>query len=214
MKKLLATSVAIAAMTTGFATTAQAEIEGLSANAGFMSDYVFRGANLGDASAYTGVDYEAAGFYVGTWAADLGGQFEYDLYAGWGMETESGLSFSVGVTDYEYTGLSNSQMEVNLGLGYAGFGVDIALGEDSTIGEVDGADADYTFASVYWSGDVFGVLMGSFDHDTFGDYLYFEASAGGEIAGLDTALTIGATSVDGGGNNEYITLDISKSFSF
>lgn len=234
MKKLLATSIAAAAMTTGFSATAQAEVEGLSANAGMMSEYIWRGISQGaSASAYAGLDYEIAGFYVGTWTAQSATGLEYDLYAGWGMETESGISFSVGVTDYEYTYNSNAQLELNLGLGMAGFALDLAMGENSDLNG-DGIttpidDADYVFASVSWSGEVFGALAGYYDADVSDtdiadySYHYFEVSAGGEVAGLDTALTLGWTSSDDllnaaggtqGTDDGYIVLDVSKSFSF
>ncbi len=218
MKKLLATSVAVAAMTAGLSTTAQAEIEGLSANAGIVSDYYYRGVNLGDAGAYAGVDYEIGGFYVGTWIIDDGGAgndgLEYDIYAGWGMETDSGMSFSIGFTDYEYTYSSVFQRELNLGLGFGGFALDVAVGND----DQDAAgDDDYVFASLGWAGDVFGVTLGAFDYDQGGDWLYAEVSAGGEVAGLDMGITLGQKFEDSNAaaqDDGYIVLDISKSFSF
>ncbi len=213
MKKLLATSVAVAAMTAGLSTTAQAEIEGLSANAGFMSDYVYRGQIFGEASAYAGLDYEAAGFYVGTWMADLGGELEVDYYAGWGMETEGGVSFSLGFTGYEYTQDTLSDLEVNLGLGFAGFSLDVAAG---TSDAGDGSDdTDYTTAALGWGGEIFGATAGYFEYDGGEDWTYFEVYAGGEVAGLDATLTLGSTSSETAlDNNGYITLDVSKSFSF
>ena len=62
--------------------TAQA---GVSANAGMVSNYVFRGVEQTEsASASAGLDYEhESGFYIGTWAADVEAGLEYDLYAGW-----------------------------------------------------------------------------------------------------------------------------------
>ena len=44
----------------------------VTANAGFMSEYIFRGISQSDSSAMAGVDLKANGFYVGTWGADVG----------------------------------------------------------------------------------------------------------------------------------------------
>ncbi len=232
MKKLLATSVAVAAMTAGLSTTAQAEIEGLSANAGIVSDYYYRGSNLGDAGAYAGVDYEIGGFYVGTWIIDDGGAgndgLEYDIYTGWGMETDGGFGFSVGATAYEYTYTSQAQLEANLGLSFAGFAFDLAVGQDTdaTLDSGQEGDADYFFTSVGWAGEIFGATVGYYDYDFeevpglggAGDYDYFyaEVSAGGEVAGLDMAVTLGQKFEDSRNAQDdgYIVLDISKSFSF
>ena len=54
MKKMtkLAAAIALASGAMSFQTSA---VE-LSANAGFVTDYYFRGANLGDAGAYGGLD--------------------------------------------------------------------------------------------------------------------------------------------------------------
>ena len=63
-----ALAVSAACMMT-VSTSASAEF---SANAGVVSQYFFRGiAQTYTASASAGVDYEAGGFYVGTWAADV-----------------------------------------------------------------------------------------------------------------------------------------------
>ena len=53
MHNLLKTIVAASALLSSSA------FAGLSANVGFVSDYYFRGANLGDGGAYVGLDYEA-----------------------------------------------------------------------------------------------------------------------------------------------------------
>ena len=71
-------------------------------------------------SASAGADYENGGFYVGTWAADVGDGLEVDLYAGYGFETEAGFSASVGFTGYYYTGeFDDTYEEFNLNLGYS-----------------------------------------------------------------------------------------------
>ncbi|NRB38388.1 MAG: hypothetical protein HRU20_07955 [Pseudomonadales bacterium] len=242
MKKLLASSVAAAAISTGFALPAQAEIEGLSANVGAVSDYYFRGVSLGDAGAYAGLDYEVAGFYIGTWMIDDGGTgsvgggndgLEYDMYLGWGMESEAGFGFNVGYSRFDYTYTSDFEHELNLGLSMSGFGLDVALGQDddsessTSTGEAEALD--YLFVGLSWSGDVYGATLGHFEYDTAtkghsasdSEWNYVEFSAGGEVATLDMSVSVGRNfGIKNGGasvgssGTEYIVLDVSKSFSF
>lgn len=237
MNKLLAASVATVAISSALAMPAQAEIEGLSANVGAVSDYYFRGANLGDAGAYAGIDYEVAGFYVGAWTIDDGGTgndgLEYDMYLGWGMETESGFGFAAGYSRYDYTYTSDFEHELNLGLSISGFALDVAVGEDDDEqGSTSSGEAEalgYLFAAVSWSGDVYGATIGHMEYDTAkkghsgsdNEYNYIELSAGGEVATLDMAVSVGRNfgikngGVDvGSSGTEYIVLDVSKTFNF
>ena len=190
----------------------------LSANAGFVTDYYYRGANLGGAGLYAGADYESGGFYAGVWAIDDGGTsvddtgetsegndgLEYDLYLGYSTEV-AGLSVTVGYTEYMYTYTSDSEGEVNLGLGLGAFSFDYADGEDKNAG----GDTDYEFYSLSWSGEVFGAVVGTYEND--GDeYDYAELSASGEVSGLDVTATLGSR--DGTNDDGYLVLDVSKSF--
>ena len=180
----------------------------LSANAGFVSDYYYRGSNLGDGGLYAGADYESGGFYAGVWAIDDGAAgndgLEYDLYLGYSTEV-AGLSVTVGYTEYMYTYTSDSEGEVNLGLGLGAFSFDYADGEDKNAG----GDTDYEFYSLSWSGEVFGAVVGTYEND--GDeYDYAELSASGEVSGLDVTATLGSR--DGTNDDGYLVLDVSKSF--
>ena len=88
------------------------------------------------------MDYEQGGLYLGTWAADVGDGLEIDLYGGYGIETDSGFSASVGFTGYYYTGdFDDTYEEINLGVGYGM----VSLGY--SVGEWDGFEepADYSF---------------------------------------------------------------------
>ena len=230
MKKLLAASIAAASIA---GVSAPAMAGGWSANAGLASEYVFRGVSFGDASAFAGLDYEAGGFYIGTWATSLSDETdstagsEYDVYLGYALETDSGFGFNVGATRYEFTGVADFETELNLGFSIAGFGLDIAIGQDHD----DGYEtADYTFVALSWSGEVFGATWGDLDvsdEDADGSsgarteysHSYAEFSAGGEIAGIDTALTIGrkfniesdGTEI-GSEGDDYFIVTASKSF--
>ena len=140
----------------------------LSANVGFMSDYIFRGVYQEDSSAMGGIDYaHDSGFYIGTWAADVGNGLETDLYFGYGGEAGD-FSYSVGYTGYYYTDTFDSEYnEINLGLGWMGLSFDIALGTwDGLVGDPATED-DYTFYSLgYEFENGLYIKFGSWDFDT------------------------------------------------
>ena len=147
-KSIISLSTSIILATSALASTSVSalEVEGLSANVGVVSQYIFRGIVQTDtASASAGVDYENSGFYVGAWAADVQEGLEIDLYGGYGGELDNGLGYSLGFTTYQYTGdFDTSYNEVNLGLSYGMFSVSYNVGE----WEVEaGPDQDYDFLS-------------------------------------------------------------------
>jgi uncharacterized protein (TIGR02001 family) len=124
-KKLLA---ALAVSTIGLAPTVV--MAQLSANIGWVSEYIFRGLYQEDSSAFAGLDYESDnGFYIGTWGADVGQGLETDLYFGYGGGSDN-FSWSVGFTGYYYTDdYDDTYEEINLGIGASGLALDVALGE-------------------------------------------------------------------------------------
>ena len=83
--------------------TAQAD---LSANLGFASEYHYRGIFQKNSSASGGLDYEAGGFYAGTWAADVGDGLEVDGYFGFpdaDADATEEVSLSIGQEEREVT---------------------------------------------------------------------------------------------------------------
>ena len=99
LKRMMAVLAVVGA---GFsASHANAEV---SYNIGYASEYYYRGILQKSSSGSAGVDFEQGGFYLGTWAADVGDGLEVDLYGGYGVETDAGVSMSVGFTGYYYTG--------------------------------------------------------------------------------------------------------------
>lgn len=216
MRNLLKIAIAATALVSSSA------FAGLSANAGFVSDYYFRGVNLGDGGAYVGLDYEAeSGFYVGTWAIDdaTGGNdgMEIDFYGGYGFSAGP-VEIGIGVALYEYTYDFEAQTEVSLTLGAGLFGLELTSGTDDNAVSETVSDSDYTYVAASLSGEVFGVTLGSFENDDAAfEYTHLEVSAGGEVAGLDMSVTIGHADFDGSTTDGfleqgYIFLDISKGF--
>ncbi len=161
----------------------------VTANIGVMSDYIYRGIFQEDSAASAGIDYEhESGFYVGTWGASVGDGIEVDLYTGFGQDAGP-VSWSVGVTGYYYPDdFDDTYEEVNLGLGWAGFALDGAVGEFEPVLSTSPSQ-DYTFLSLTYTFDAGAYLKyGEFGDQFSGDYL--EAGIGFEYMGLDLSLAL------------------------
>ncbi|MGD8601163.1 MAG: hypothetical protein PVF19_07460, partial [Gemmatimonadota bacterium] len=79
IRKVSAVAAAIVgALVVPAAVSAQAEVTG---NAGYVSQYYYRGIPQKNSSASAGLDVAASNFSAGTWAADVGDGSEVDLYA-------------------------------------------------------------------------------------------------------------------------------------
>ncbi|ANO49968.1 TorF family putative porin [Woeseia oceani] len=164
------------------ASTAQAE---LSANAGWVSDYYYRGLMQHSSSASAGIDYTEGGFYAGTWGADVGDGMEVDGYFGWDGEYED-FTFGAGFTGYYYTGdFDDTYQEVNLRFGYGIFSAEYAVGEYENF---DGPTQDYGYYALTLEKDgLYGKYAG-FNKDFDGDYLEF--GYGFSVAELDLSIAL------------------------
>jgi uncharacterized protein (TIGR02001 family) len=197
MRKLV-TSGLVATLLVPLGVSGQAE---LTANAGFLSEYFYRGILQNTSAANGGFDIAAGTFSAGTWAADVGDGSEIDLYAGVGVPLGESASLYLGGTGYFYTGdFDTMYLEGNAGLAFGPIAVDAALGvhdedpaEDTkyfylavtatapnglfaTLGSTAGGYAEF--------GDVFGDI---FDNDLAAQYL--EAGYGFSAAELDFTIS-------------------------
>jgi len=218
-KSLLSITLSSLLATSAFvATQASAtDIEGLSANVGVVSQYIFRGVVQTDtATASAGVDYENSGFYIGAWAADVTDGLEIDVYAGYANELDSGLGYSIGFTTYQYTGeFDTSYNEVNLGLSYGIFSLSYNVGEHEVEG---GSDQDYDFLSATVEHEGFYATYGTWGDEFDGEYL--EVGYGTEVSGFDVGVAVVASSKElyadwtnePVGSDESLVFSIGKSF--
>jgi len=202
----LAASVLAASMMT--ASNASAEV---SANVGYASEYYFRGVLQKESSASAGVDYEEGGFYLGTWAADVGDGLETDLYFGYGFEVSEDMSVGIGYTGYFYTGdFDDTYQEVNLSADFGPVGVTYNIGEWDGFG----TPADYTFASATYSAENgIYVTYGTWGDDFDGDYV--ELGYGTTLGEFDAGVAIIANSKelsDQDGSGQALVFTIGKSF--
>lgn len=105
-------------------------MEGVTANVGFTTDYVFRGFSQTDEAAAIqgGFDYEHDnGFYAGVWGSNvdfnntLDGSLELDVYGGFSDNIDA-FSYDVGAIYYAYPGADDSLnydfWEAYVGVGY------------------------------------------------------------------------------------------------
>ncbi len=123
-------------------------------NVVLATDYRFRGLSLsaGDPTVQGTINVNhSSGLYAGAWAsnleqdaADIYGNMELDLYAGWTGEVASGLTADVGLLYYVYpsgsTGNGNvlepyASLSTTLGPASAKVGVNYAVKQDSLGGD-------------------------------------------------------------------------------
>jgi len=186
-KKLLPATIATALLMGSSAAMSAPEI---SANVTLTSDYRFRGISQSndDIAIQGGFDIAfEPGFYIGTWGSsvDFGtadgegfdGTLELDYYAGWAMETESGVGVDVGYLYYDYPG-----------------------DEDPT------GDYQEVYASVsFWDFTLGGAYSDDYYGET-GDFKYYYADYGlGLGENWSLALHIGYNDLDDGGG--YLSSD-------
>lgn len=143
-----------AVLATGLFTTQVHAVEGLSANVGVTSNYVWRGVSqTNDQAAISGgIDYAAeSGFYVGTWASnvDFGDDTsaEVDFYAGYGFEAGD-IAFDVGYIFYGFPGCGECDAsEVYASASWEALTVGAYVTADSEAGASFG-DANYIYADL------------------------------------------------------------------
>jgi len=179
-----------------------------SANLGYASEYHFRGILQKNSSANGGIDFETGGFYAGTWAADVGDGLEVDLYGGYGADVGA-VSLSVGFTGYYYTGdFDDTYQEINLGAGFGGLSLDVAVGQYENF---DGPTEDYTYYALTYEKSGFYGKYAGFTQDFDGEY--FEFGYGATIADIDLGVSLIFANDDLVGDaEESIVFTIGKSF--
>ncbi len=218
-KTLLSIALSTVLASTALVSTqasAIADIEGLSANAGVVSQYFFRGVVQTDtASASAGLDYENGNFSVGTWAADVQDGLEIDIYGAYANELESGLGYSVGFTSYQYTGeeFDTSYNEINLGLSYGIFSASYNIGEHEVKG---GSDEDFTFLSLSVEHEGLYATYGKWGDDFLDNGDYLELGYGTDVSGFDVGVAVIINSeeldLENGEGEESLVFSIGKSF--
>jgi uncharacterized protein (TIGR02001 family) len=194
--RTLVMCVLVAALLAPIGVGAQAEV---TANAGFLSEYFYRGIYQNTSVANGGFDVATDMFSAGTWAADVGAGAEVDLYAGVSIPLGESGSVSLGGTGYFYThDFDNTYLEGNVGLAFGAISIDGAYGSY----RIDPDATSYAFLSVSaeapnglfatlgalaFDGPAGGPLENLFDNDVASQYL--EAGYGFTAAELDFSIS-------------------------
>ena len=229
MKKLthLLGSAAIASSMYAAPIASTADDAIITGNAGILSDYIFRGIFQDSGVGNGGIDFEYLGFYAGTLIADVGTGIEYDLYAGYIYEFESGFYLGAGYTSYQYSDNFDSEYnEVNL---YAGGSAgDVTLDLEYTTGEynsdfldedgnIEGDEYDFIAATIGYNGAY--LTYGDFGDDAsdaLGNYLelgYTMELGGFEVTGaIVHTMDLNDGSVDGDDEETEAYVSISWGF--
>ena len=213
LKHCLLASTFLALML-GFASEVSA---GLSANAGYTSEYYYRGILQKTSSASAGLDYENGDFSMGTWAADVGDGLEVDLYGSYGFKLSEEASLSVGATAYLYTGLfDDTYKEINLGFSWSVLSLEVSFGQYS--GAPDD-DNEYAFIGLTYERNGLYATYGTFDEAFEGDYLEFGYGTSLKDFDLNIALILGSEELsdqaDGTGaarEGQALVFTITKNF--
>ena len=121
MRKIGLATLALALLAPLGADAQEAEV---SANAGWVSQYFYRGILQKTSSASAGLDLGYGALSLGTWLADVGDGVEVDFFGSVGADVGE-VSLSVGGTAYLYTGeFDDTYLEANLGAGYGPLSVE------------------------------------------------------------------------------------------
>lgn len=176
-------SVIAAAVLAATSTAAMAEV---SMNVGATSNYMWRGVTQSaDVAAVSGgMDYSnESGFYAGTWTSSLaGGDYELDLYAGFGGEA-AGFGYDVGAISYQYPVSDTYFHEAYFNGSYniLSFGVAYTFGSDDDTTATFSKDDMYVYAGLETEvseGITMALTAGSYDYDDAAaeDYTHFMVS--------------------------------------
>lgn len=186
---------------------------GWEANVGAASNYIWRGVTQSNdgAAVSGGLDYSSeSGFYAGTWASSLsGGQYELDLYGGYGFEV-GGVGLDLGYIAYLYpigsAELDFSEVYVNAGIG--GFSAGLAVQVDE---EWSGATDTIYYSAGYdfdLSEDVgASIYAGFYDFDT-SDYTHY----GLALSKGDFGFAIDGNDQDGDAGDPRVTVSWGTTF--
>lgn len=162
-------SILAAVLTLVAVTPASAQVS-LTANVGWLSEYIFRGIPQKTSSASAGLDLAAGPASLGTWAADVGDGNEVDLYGRLGRSAGA-FKVAVGGTGYFYTGdFDHTYLEGNLETGYGPLSAAFALGKHDS----EPVSSEYWYLGLTGEYAGFSLTLGHFDYndddDSSGNY--------------------------------------------
>jgi len=200
---------------TSLASTSALAVDGLSANVGATSNYLWRGVTQtnNDAAVSGGIDYSASsGFYAGVWTSNASWAenmtYEADIYGGFSGDLGNGFGYDVGYIYYGYDSDANSDFsEVYANLSYGAFSIGYNTLVDS---DANGSFGDDTYITADAEFEVAKDLslafhLGNYDFDAGGDYTDYGVS----LSKSGFTLTLSDTDIDGADGDLNITISYS-----
>ncbi len=152
-KTLLKLALSATLLTSSITSFNAIAVEGLSANVGVTSNYLWRGLEQthGKSAVSGGIDYaNDSGFYVGTWVSNAdwadGMTYELDVYGGFTGAINDSVSYDVGFVHYAYPDSVDDVdfTEINASLSFGFISVGYAV-----LADAEGADfGDDSYISV------------------------------------------------------------------
>lgn len=224
MKNIVSALVLSAMAAAPAAVMAEDSPHSFSGNVSLTSDYIFRGISQtgGDAAIQGGFDYaHSSGFYLGTWASNVGwiedyqgydsGNVEIDLYGGYGGSIGD-ISYDLGVIRYVYPGSRPAGItkadttELYAGLGWKWFGAKYSRSvSKETFGFSNARGSDYLSISANVPVGETGLTLGAswgtfnFENNSAQDYDDWKVSAEydmGKLSGVLSGVTLGVAYTD------------------
>lgn len=197
----------------------------ITSNIGLYSNYIFRGISQtgGDPALQGGIDYtHSSGFYLGTWASNVGwiedyqgynsGNVEIDVYGGYrGAFGNSGVTYDLGAIQYIYPGKQGTAVdadtsELYVGLGWKWFSVKYSYYvSDEVFGFANADGSDYLDISASVPLGETGLTLGAhwgtfqFDGNSAQDYDDWKISMAydlGKLSKVTSGMTIGVMYTD------------------
>ncbi len=208
---------------------AQAVEKGLSANFGYVSDYVFRGVEQANSSGSAGMDAYYGPLYAGVFTIDVGKGLEYDLYGGFNFHWDD-FGLDLNYTRYNFTEddpryeiiggevvlddtsfFADTSQEGNITLAYGPISATFTRGVDDNFkGQVPGNDKiDYTIGVVRGDYRGFSLSYGQYGMDLDGKW--WELGYSMEVVGFNAGIKVVVTDNDLG-NEEYIVFSLRRVF--
>ncbi len=200
---------------TSLASTSALAVDGLSANVGATSNYLWRGVTQtnNDAAVSGGIDYSASsGFYAGVWTSNASWAedmtYEADIYGGFSGDLGNGFGYDVGYIYYGYDSDANSDFsEVYANLSYGAFSIGYNTLVDS---DANGSFGDDTYITADAEFEVAKDLslafhLGNYDFDAGGDYTDYGVS----LSKSGFTLALSDTDIDGADGDLNITVSYS-----
>jgi uncharacterized protein (TIGR02001 family) len=181
----------VSALSFSFNSGAAAAATELTANMGFMSDYMVGGLYQSSSAAYTGVDFASQGFCAGARLADLDEGIEYDLYGAYSRSFDNGFTTGISTAGYFYSDeFDKTYRESGVSLDYKLASLQVVWG--SWAGDLDPITAgtqpaDYSFTSLKIGHSVFA-KVGSFSGDFNGNF--FSMGYSKAVGDLNLAVTL------------------------